>query len=537
MAPICLDVVINATNNSTVTLESAAQLSGSSIDIEATTDVDPPATVNGPTPVMILADDLADSYLDPTNIDNGPTNGNSDNATTLAGHPVGTLVGLAVTIANTTEVVIASGAQVDAGSGEVGSSGDSLVINAADQTNVITEFQPASTVYLPLINGVVIFSAIDSTISLDRTTDVLIGDTNSAAANPTLAAGLDTHDTASTPSTSANNTLQATGDAAVTASSGGSIMNEETSDPAQGSAVGSTETTAGSSSSNPGDTTIVELRGINVNVGGLAASATSATDYLSESHYVTNTVFGATDGLIDHSNVTAGAGGLSLESTDNSTLTAIADSFDINSEHLTGGADKFTLTVSATDALNSLDKDVSAQLVNSVSHFGRYDHHRSGRQRDHRCDGGYRDGHHHDNAAGLGLFRVRRDFCGERHPGSGHRLDPECDFDDDGGRHGGRADRRRCQRRRRQYFADRCQRAGRIDRDGRLARGGPRGCGRDQYHRLGRHGAARGRRCAQHACGDFQRSHRHDGRRDRNCRQMSRPALSVRRWRWRERWR
>ena len=361
-----VDVVINATNKSTVTLESTAQLSGSSIDIEATTDVDPPATVNGPTPVMILADDLADSYLDPTNVDNGPTNGNSDNATTLAGHPIGTLVGLAVTIANTTEVVIASGAQVDAGSGEVGSTGDSLVINAADQTNVITEFQPASTVYLPLINGVVIFSAIDSTISLDRTTDVLIGDTNSTAANPTLAAGLDTHDTASTPSLSANNTLQATGDAAVTASSGGSIMNEETSDPAQGSAVGSTETTAGSSSASPGDTTIVELRGINVNVGGLAASATSATDYLSESHYVTNTVFGATDGLIDHSNVTAGVGGLSLISTDNSTLTAIADSFDINSEHLTGGIDQFTLTVSATDALNSLDKDVSAQLVNSI---------------------------------------------------------------------------------------------------------------------------------------------------------------------------
>ncbi len=53
-------------------------------------------------------------------------------------------------------------------------------------------------------------------------------------------------------------------------------------------------------------------------------------------------------------------------STDNSTLTAIADSFDINSEHLTGGIDQFTLTVSATDALNSLDKDVSAQLVNSI---------------------------------------------------------------------------------------------------------------------------------------------------------------------------
>ena len=73
--------------------------------------------------------------------------------------------------------------------------------------------------------------------------------------------------------------------------------------------------------------------------------------------------------LIDHSNITAGSDGLSLESTDNSTLTAIADSFDISQGHVTG-VDIVTLTVSATSALNSLDKDVSAQIVNSAVSSG-----------------------------------------------------------------------------------------------------------------------------------------------------------------------
>ena len=132
-----------------------------------------------------------------------------------------------------------------------------------------------------------------------------------------------------------------------------------------GSAVGSTEITAGSSSTDPGDTTLVELRGVTIDAGGLNASATAATDYLGTSHYVTNTVYGETSALIDYANVTAGADGLTLASQDNSTLTGIAQSFDINTAHVTG-LDTFTITVTATSAVNTLDKDVAAKITNST---------------------------------------------------------------------------------------------------------------------------------------------------------------------------
>ena len=150
----------------------------------------------------------------------------------------------------------------------------------------------------------------------------------------------------------------------VFASSGGTIVNDEVSDVNQGSAVGSTENNAGTSSMDPGDTTVVELRGIKVSVGGLDASATAATDYVATSHYATNTVYGDTEALIDYANVNAGAEGLSLTSQDNSSLTAIAQSFDINSQHLVG-LDTVTLTITATSAVNTLDKDVTAELTHS----------------------------------------------------------------------------------------------------------------------------------------------------------------------------
>ena len=321
-------VTITGIDTSKVELGAAAHLQGASVNIGATT------TVNS----TITADDLADSFL-------------NSSARIIPSSVTGTLVQLDTSITNTTKVDVPAGAQVKAGTGAVGGSSAALVINAADTTNVISDFMPATTLYLPLINGLLLFSTVDSSIVLDRTTDVLIGDTTPS-------------DTVSTPSGLPPYTIQSGGDAVIAAASGGSISNDETSTTTQLSAVGSTETTAGSALL-LGDTTLIELRGVSVNVKGLTASSTSATDYFASSHYVTNTVYGETDALIDHISIAAGTDGVALTSQDNSTLTAIAQSLDINSQHITG-IDAFTVTISATSAVNILDKDVAAKITNAT---------------------------------------------------------------------------------------------------------------------------------------------------------------------------
>jgi hypothetical protein len=332
-------ITVVGTNTSTVTLGAAAQVSGSSVDIGATTTIN--STIN--------AADLADSFLNSAQ-------------TIVPSSATGTLVELQTDMTNTTEVVVPATAQVTAGTGVVGggTTGPSLVLAATDSTNVTSDFTPAQTLYLPLLNGVLLFSAVDSSVALDRTTEVLVGDMSTTM-----------------PTISSTATINSAGDASITATSGGRIVNDELSDVNLGSSVGSAETYGegftfnGATQVNAGtagDTTLVELRGVKIdgpNDGGLAVSATSDTNYLASAHYVTNTVYGVTNALIDYSNVTAGPDGLSLESQDTSALTAIAQSLDINSQHIIG-IDTFTVTVSATSAVNTLDKDVSAKLTNST---------------------------------------------------------------------------------------------------------------------------------------------------------------------------
>ncbi|HEY1749492.1 MAG TPA: LEPR-XLL domain-containing protein, partial [Xanthobacteraceae bacterium] len=347
-------ITIVANDTSVITLGSKASLTGSSVDIAATTNIDP--AVNSVIPVMVTADDLADSFLDSA-------------STIIPSSVTGTLVKLQTAITNTTEVTIPATAVISAGSGTVAGSTAALVISATDTTNAIVDFQPATTDYLPLLNGLLLFSTVDSQIAVDRTTEVLIGDTNQGD-NPTAPA---------------SDTIDADGDADISASSSGSIANNETSDVNLGSAVGSTETyaegftvsgdTVTLDPATNGDTTLVELRGVSVNFndnnynngtpGGLDVTALSDTSYLSTSHYVTNTVYGETEALLENSDVDAGADGFSLESTDNSALTAIAQSFDINTEHVTG-IDTFTVTVSATTAVNAVDKNVETEVAGST---------------------------------------------------------------------------------------------------------------------------------------------------------------------------
>ncbi len=348
-------ITVEATDTSTVTLVSGASITADSVDITATTAVTS----------TITADDLAYNYL----VDGAAI--------------AGPLVEITTAVDNTTEVSVPIGASITAEGGTVAGTGGAnqppaatLVISATDTTDITSDFQPADTYYLPIINGVNVFSLIDSQVALDRTTDVLIGDTE-----PNLTGGQDTHDsnTISTPATNAADAITSDGLADIGAASNGSIVNNETSAADLSSSTGSTENYAEGftlsngaitfSSDTDGDTTVVEIRGVNVDaddagVGGLDVTALNNTSYFASSHYATNTIFGEVDTLVDHSNITAGSSGVSVESeiAPTAAVTALGQSYDINTENIIG-IDSTTFTVTATSAVSTLDEDVSAQVT------------------------------------------------------------------------------------------------------------------------------------------------------------------------------
>ena len=149
-------VSITGNNTSTVTLGTNAHLIGSSVDVGASTTV----TSN------LTAGDVGDNYFQ---------------AASRAIPPswTGALVGFATDITNVTEVIAPATAQIDAGSVTVPSSNPSasLVISAVDTTNITSDYTTTQLSHVPVINGVLIFTAVDGSVDLDRTTEVEIGDT------------------------------------------------------------------------------------------------------------------------------------------------------------------------------------------------------------------------------------------------------------------------------------------------------------------------------------------------------------------------
>ena len=348
-------VTIGATDVSQITFGSAASISSGTVGVGAAT-VDIGATTN--VNINITADHLADGVLArlvPIVSDLPGLDGDK--------------VHIQTTVTNTTAVILPvnSAAMIlQSGLGTVAGSDASVLLSAVDTTNVTTALTTSPTSYLPLVNSALVFSTVDSSVSLGRTTEVLVGDV--------------TPDVLTSASIPASKIIQAQGDADLMAASDGSIQNVETSD-----SVGSTENTAGSSGS-PGDVTVVELRGVRLDVAGLTASATSGTDYLASSHLVSNTIYGKTDALIDFANVTTGADGLSLSSQDNSIVMATAQSIDFDTNRI-AGIDLFKITITEFQRRQYLQQGCDRENIEFDGRFRRYRYGRGAQQYQHRVVG------------------------------------------------------------------------------------------------------------------------------------------------------
>ena len=319
-------ISIAGTDTSEVVLSSAASVSGGTVDLAANTSVN----------VTIAAGNLANSFLEGTSTFVPPSATSSE-------------VEVTTDITNTTEVTVPTGAVItQTGSGTIGTTGAAVALSATDNTTVTTTLSTIQTAYLPIFNGVLVYATVDSANTFDRTTEVTVGNTAST--------------TEATSSTTP--IISAVGDVDLTATSGGDVQNIETSD-----SIGTGENNVGSSPNSLGDTTLVQVQAVNIEAGGVDASATASTTYLVQSHVVSNTVYGETEALVDYSYIGAGLGGLTIDAQDNSALTAIGESFDIDTESVPG-IDTIEFAVTESSAVNTFDKNVEATLSNSIAISG-----------------------------------------------------------------------------------------------------------------------------------------------------------------------
>ena len=151
-------VTVTPTDTSEVLLGSAAAISGGSVDLGAATHV----------AVNITADHLADSLLSLT-------------SGIIPSSVTGTLVEIQTQVTNTTKVVVpvnAAAMIVQTGTGTVQGGTESVLLSATDTTNVTTALTTPAATYLPLLNGALLFSTVDSAVTLNRATEVLVGDVN-----------------------------------------------------------------------------------------------------------------------------------------------------------------------------------------------------------------------------------------------------------------------------------------------------------------------------------------------------------------------
>ncbi len=249
-------------------------------------------------------------------------------------------VPVAVNVTNETTVAVDPAASIAVGSG-------GATLSANDQTNVTTALSLDDPLNIPVANGVFVFSALDSKVTLSRLTSVTVG--SSAVTTQ--------------PGMSAPYTLDATGgDIALSATSGGTISNAETS-----TGLGTVEIDAPVSSTTPsyGDTTTVTVQGVNVTATGLSLTATSGTQYSDSGHLSSIDVEGSTAASVDASDFTVGSDGLVVDAQDNSALSASSVAPDFSQSNPTG-----PIALARTSAENTFDKSITASIDNSTVNSG-----------------------------------------------------------------------------------------------------------------------------------------------------------------------
>ena len=116
--------------------------------------------------------------------------------------------------------------------------------------------------------------------------------------------------------------------------------------------------------------TFVAVDGVNVSAAGVSLASQSDTNYSELGHLSTLIVDGETATTLSDSGVTVGADGLTLDTQDNSSLSAssVAPDFDPSATQESGGAADSgpSISVDRTTAVISFDKDTTALISDST---------------------------------------------------------------------------------------------------------------------------------------------------------------------------
>ena len=327
-APDIHTVTVTANDLSTVTFGSASVVSAPVINAQAETSVS----------INITLDHIGTSLL----------------AAYLPTQITGEAVTVTTDVTNVTMVTVDAGASLKALTGA-----GTIALGATDSTNIDTDLTLDPSTNLPVVGGVLVFSALDSPDTLSRTTEVDVGNL-----------------TATAIPTSGPDELDAIGDVTLTASSGGMITDSETSD-----ALGTVTINAGSTDGEvtydsahhtydlPGDVTAVNVTGAVVSALGLSLATDADSTYAVSGHISSVSVGGEADALAGYDSVTTGADGFVVSTEDDSTLssTSVSPDFDssgdANSATPSSGT---TISLSYTTSQNTFDQDVVAIITHST---------------------------------------------------------------------------------------------------------------------------------------------------------------------------
>ena len=96
----------------------------------------------------------------------------------------------------------------------------------------------------------------------------------------------------------------------------------------------------------------------------LDVSASNTASYSANAKVAENFVTGETTAFVrDSANLSAGTGGVSVSATDESSYTALSDDFSVNLNSFSGA---LSLTLGKASAINEINKDTTAQMLNST---------------------------------------------------------------------------------------------------------------------------------------------------------------------------
>ncbi|NGP18571.1 LEPR-XLL domain-containing protein [Devosia chinhatensis] len=245
-----------------------------------------------------------------------------------------------VNVTNTTTVAVSKDARISGSAGAID-------IAADDTTFVRDVLQTEVDSVKPKLATMVVFSAIDSDTTVNRTTGVSVGVPVGEAV------------TSARP-----NVLSATGHVSVTAKSSGEVLNDIVSNQ------------IGSATNEANETTTALVRGVQIAngvgtspVASVVIFALSDTAYSARSLDSENELIGATTAKLEASNIYAGSGGLTISASDKSSV--LAESIPFMPPLDPNGADpdptikKFVGRVSN---FNEILKDTLASIVSSVVH-------------------------------------------------------------------------------------------------------------------------------------------------------------------------